>query len=114
MNIHIKGDITINVYDDSYGYVIAECEEFGIEGWGQTEEQALATLHERQQLLFEELLEKNQINEFLEQRGWTVEKIADDIKGSHLLLKKPIIKRVKSIAINEYFENVNSPKLLNA
>jgi predicted RNase H-like HicB family nuclease len=113
-NIHIKGNITIDVYDDGYGYVIAECGEFGIEGWGQTEEQALATLHERQQLLFEELLEKNEINTFLEQRGWNVEKIGEGEKGSHLLLTKPIVKRVKSLAINEYFENVNSPDLINA
>jgi hypothetical protein len=98
-NIIIRGSFGIKIYPDGNGFIIAECPELKTMGWGTTEEEAQEVLEQRNLLLFEELIEKNQLAVELAKLGWDV---TED--GMNILICPPVMIRVKNLGVDEFFE----------
>lgn len=99
-NISINGSFEVVIYEDGFDYMIAECPKLENMGWGETQEEAIEVLKQRNFLLFEELWEKNELIATLSKLNW---EIIENNLG--VMIISPFIIKTNNIEINKSYSN---------
>ena len=99
-NVSINGSFEIRLCEDGFGYIIAECKDLGTMGWGKSQKEAVEILRQRNLLLFEELLEKNELIEVLGKLNW---EIIENNMG--VMVISPFIVKTPYVEINQSYQN---------
>ena len=96
--VSIMGSFEVVIYEDGFGYVIAQCPNLETMGWGETREEAIKVLKQRNTLLFEELWEKNELITTLSKLNW---EIIENNFG--VMVISPFIIKTDNVTINKSY-----------
>jgi len=69
----INGKLLLEVFEDGNGYS-STCQALGTHSYGDTEHEAFSNLKGAMDLLFQDLVESGDLEEYLQELGWNVTK----------------------------------------